>query len=72
MRNLVREKLYNLYYSQNVVSVNISWRGMRDRERAWEIMGEHGRDMKLKGPLGRLSKGWENEITVELKETGHK
>lgn len=39
---------------------------------AWEIVREHGRDMKLNGPLGRLSNGWENEITVEPKETGHK
>lgn len=38
LRNLVREKLLYLCNSPYIVSVNISRRIMRDRERAWESM----------------------------------
>lgn len=54
--------------SPNIVSVNISRRGMRDRERACESMV----DSEEKGPFGRPITAGEIEFTVELKEPGHK
>lgn len=68
MRNLVREKLFYLSNSPNIVSVNVSRRGMRDRERACESMV----DSEEKGSFWRLSTAGEIEIRVELKETEHK
>jgi hypothetical protein len=67
LEKLHNEKLHNLYALQNIIKMV---RSRKEDEMLGHVCSMYGRGKKCKVLLGKPMHRWENNIQMDLKETG--